>query len=421
MNSDKKILSVLISFILLIFILVLYFFQQREYNKKHEVLKVGILFSMTGAMAKSEKPVINAILLAIEEINAQGGINNKIIVPVIYDGQSNWKKYAQLGKKLILQDKVNVIFGCWTSAARKEIKPIVEKYDNLLVYPTRYEGVESSKNIIYLGATPNQQMLPAISWTFDHIGKRVFLVGTDSIFAHVANEIIKHEVESRGGEVLGEQYIPLGSKDVDSIIQDILIKKPSVIFNNIIDDTNLVFFERLHELTKGGSRPPAISFGLPVAALEKIGTKKIVGDYNVLAYIETQESSENKKFLDNYQKKYGSTGDINSPAVTAYAGIYLWKQAVEKASLTAPPFVREHMLRQSTASPAGVIYIDSKNANAWRTINICQFNKEGHMDVIWTSVNPIEPIVYPDFKKKAEWDFFEYQLYLKWKNSWENI
>lgn len=396
------------------------YYEAKVYISEKNILNVGILFSKTGTMAESEQPIINAILLAIEEINEKGGINNQQITPIVYDGESNWKKYAELAKKLILQDDVSVIFGCWTSAARKEVKPIVEKYDNLLIYPTQYEGIEESSNIIYLGPTPNQQVLPAVSYAFEYIGKRVFLVGSDYIFSHVENEIIKHEVESRGGEILGEQYILFGSKNVDPIIQDIIAKKPDVIFNTINGDTNMAFFERFYELTKGGQRPPTISFSLPNAGRMKLNANRIAGDYAVWSYTTTEKVPENKAFLKSYKKKYGSIQNINDAAATAYAGVYLWKQAVQEALVTKPAFVRERLLRQSVASPAGVIYIDPKNANAWRTTHISQFNKNGQLDQMWTSMNPIEPVVYPDFKKKTEWGFFEYKLFLKWNKAWQN-
>ena len=227
-------------------------------------------------------------------------------------------------------------------------------------------------------------------------------------------------MQSRGGEIVGEKYILLGSKDVDSVIQEIIEKKPDVIFNTINGDTNIAFFERLYELSKGVQRPPVFSFSLSTADMDKIGGKKIKGDYAVWSYLTSQDNPENMTFLKKYKEKYGSTHDINDPAATAYAGVHLWKQAVKETSRALPSFVRDRMLRQSVASPAGVIYIDPVNANAWRIVLISQFTEKGQMDMIWTSVNPIEPIVYPDFKKKAEWDFFEYKLYMKWNNSWGN-
>ncbi len=383
-------------------------------------IKVGVLFSETGTMAESEQPVINAVLLAIDEINTQGGINGRRIVPVVYDAESKWKNYAQLAEKMIVTDNVKVIFGCWTSAARKEVKPVVEKYNNLLIYPTQYEGAEQSANIIYLGATPNQQIVPAVSWSLEHVGKRVFLVGSNYIFPYVANEVIKHEVNSSGGKVVGEAYLPLGSSNVDPVLKEILKQKPDIIFNTINGNTNVAFLGRLYELTKNQPRPVVMSFSLSNADINKIGAYKIAGDYAARTYFRAIQSPENKAFLTAYQAKYGTSNDINNPAATAYAGVYLWAQAAREAMLPTPAIVRDFMLRQSVNSPAGVIYIDPVSGHAWRTVLIGKADKAGAFQIVWSSLNPIPPVVYPNFKTKVEWDLFEYQLYSKWRQAWEN-
>lgn len=396
----------------------LFFLYGEFYNKKD--IKVGVLFSETGTMADSEKPVINAVLLAIDQINAKGGINKRKIRPIFYDGESNWLRYAQLAKKLILNDEVITIFGCWTSASRKEVKPIVEKYENLLIYPTQYEGAEESRNIIYLGATPNQQVVPAVSWAFQKLGKRAYLVGSDYIFPHTENQVISHEVSSRGGEIVGTKYIPLGSKDVDHVIKDIIEKNPDVIFNTINGDTNVAFFNRLYEMTKEHRRPVVISFSTSTAEMNQIEAKRIQGDYAMWSYFIQQEIPENLEFLKAYREKYGSAEGLNDPAATAYAGVFMWKQALEIANTDRPAVIRDFMIRQSTASPSGVIYIDP-NSNAWRVVSIGEINEDGKLTMVWTSQNPIKPIIYPSFKTKTEWDLFEFELYMKWNKSWENI
>lgn len=383
-------------------------------------IKVGLLFSKTGTMADSELPVIKAILLAIDEINEQGGIDRRKIVPVIYDAQSDPKRYAALAEKLITQDKVKVIFGGWTSASRKEIKPIIEKYNNLLIYPTQYEGVEESSNIIYLGATPNQQIVPAVSWVMGQGKKKAFLVGSDYIYPHVANEILVHQIKTWGGEVVGERYVPLGGMNVDSVVNEIIQKKPDIIFNTINGDTNVAFFNRLFELTRNRSRPLVVSFSLANADINKIGADKMIGDYAVWSYFCSQTNPENERFLKAYSHKYHDSARINDPAVTAYAGVYLWAQAVHDSPTLNPAAIHDFMLRQSFASPAGIIYIDPENANAWRTVVIGKINDQGVFQVEWSSINPVEPIIYPDFKTKAEWELFEYQLYNAWKKSWIN-
>ena len=405
--------------ILIIGILLVYFF---EYTNLAEdkTIKVGVLFSETGIMADSERPILRSTLLAIEQINKQGGVNGKQIIPIVYDGESNWKRFPVLAKKMITSDHVNVIFGCWTSGARKAVKPIVEKYDSLLVYSTQYEGVEESNNIIYLGATPNQQLVPAASWMLDHYGKKVFLVGSEYIFPYIANEILTHEITIRGGDVIGTQYIPLGSTNVDEVINEIIQKKPDFIFNTINGITNKAFFKRLYDLTvaAGHKRPPVMSFSLSPGEMKEIGINKMEGDLVTRSYFAEQDNPRNHVFLKAYKEKYGSNEDINDAAVTAYSGVYLWAQAVSEAPSPEPNIVHDFLLRQSIASPAGVIYVDPLNAHAWRMVMIGQLNHKNTYDLVWESYAPIEPIVYPDFKTKIEWSLFEYRLYIKWHKFW---
>lgn len=383
-------------------------------------IPVGVLFSKTGIMGPSDTPAINATLLAIDEINKKGGIKNKKLVPIVYDPQSNWGLYAKLAERMISKDHVAVIFGCWTSASRKKVKPIVEKYNNLLIYPTQFEGAEDSPNILYLGAVPNQQIIPAVSWMSLHFGKKAFLVGSDYIFPHVANEVLANEIKSIGGTILDTRYIPLNSNNVDDVIHEIIKAHPDVIYNTINGETNVAFFTRLYELTKGQQRPPVMSFSLSEGDMYRIGLEKILGDFTSWSYYPNNDSPENNAFLTAYKKKYGSIVGVNDPAVTAYAGVYLWAQAVKDSPNARPDNIRSFILRQSVASPAGVIYIDAETLNAWRIVRIAKIVPQKVYEIVWSSINPIQPVVYPESKTKAAWDLFEYQLYLKWNKSWEN-
>jgi urea transport system substrate-binding protein len=409
----------IISSLLIIGILLFYLFEYTHLTQD-TTIKVGVLFSETGTMAESEQPVIRSTLLAIEQINQQGGINGKQIIPIFYDTQSDWKNYAQLAKKLILKDHVNVIFGCWTSASRKEVKPIVEKYNNLLIYPSPSEGIEESNNIIYLGSTSNQQLVPAASWMFDHYGKKAYLVGSEYIFPYVANEILSHEATILNGKIVGTSYIPFGSMNVDNVINDIIKKNPDFIFNTINGSTNTAFFNRLYDLTTavGRKRPRVMSFSLSAGEMISSGMDKMVGDLTTSSYFQIQANPKNQEFLKAYKEKYGSTKNINAPTINAYAGVYLWKQALSESPSLEGGVVHDFMLRQSIASPAGVIYIDPYNSHAWRKIIIGQINHKKTYDFVWTSYTPIQPSVFPDFKTKAEWAFFEYKLYMKWNKSW---
>ncbi|HEY9298967.1 MAG TPA: transporter substrate-binding protein, partial [Phormidium sp.] len=212
-----------------------------------DTIKVGILHSLTGTMGISEKSVVDAEQLAIEEINKAGGVLGKQIQAVVEDGQSDWPTFAEKARKLIEQDKVVTVFGCWTSASRKAVLPVFEQKNHMLWYPVQYEGQECSKNVFYTGAAPNQQIEPAVNWLLENKGKRFFLVGSDYVFPRTANTIIKAQLEAQGGETVGEDYLTLGSTEVTPLITKIKAALPDggVIFNTLNGDSNVAFFKQL--------------------------------------------------------------------------------------------------------------------------------------------------------------------------------
>ena len=256
----------------------------------------------------------------------------------------------------------------------------------------------------------------------EHYGKKVYLVGSDQISPHVENEILAHQVTVQGGQVVGVDYFSLGTTSVDAVINDIIQKKPDVIFSIINGSTNIAFYNRLYALTteKGLRRPPVMTFSLSESAIHTIGMHKMVGDLASWSYFKTEDTAKNNAFLAAYQKTYGSIDEISDPAATSYAGVYLWAQAANQVSVKAN-LVRNIMLGQSLASPMGPIYIDPNSAYTWRTVEIAQVNKNEKYEIVWRSAAPIEPIVYPDFKTKAQWEFFEYNIYTGWNNSWHKL
>jgi urea transport system substrate-binding protein len=226
-----------------------------------EPIKIGILHSLTGSLAISEKPMVDAELLAIEEINAVGGIRKRKIVPVIVDGKSDEAIFAQEAERLITQEKVTAIIGCWTSACRKAVKPIIEKHDSLLIYPVSYEGIEQSPHILYSGLTQNQQIIPAALWSFYNLGKKFFLVGSEEIYSHAIHAIATQALSAVGGKVVGEAYIALASNDVTPLIQAIQTADPDVIINSIQGETNLAFFKALRAQGITPEKKPVMSVG----------------------------------------------------------------------------------------------------------------------------------------------------------------
>src|SRR5579863_7902076 len=210
-----------------------------------EPAKVGVLQSLTGTMAISEVTVKNAEMLAIEEINASGGVLGRKIEPIVEDGASDPAMFSQKAQKLIQQDKVVTVFGGWTSASRKAMLPVFERFKNLLWYPVQFEGNECSPNIMYSGAQPNQQILPALDWAFEKGDKRIFLLGSDYVFPRTANLILKKHIVQRGGAVAGEEYVPLGGTDFSAVITKIRLAHPQIVFNTLNGDSNVSFFKQM--------------------------------------------------------------------------------------------------------------------------------------------------------------------------------
>jgi len=413
--------AVLASGSIFIIVILLWFFIQELKTDETEYINVGVLHSLTGTLSISEKSVADATLLAIEEINETGGVLGKQLKPILVDGESNWKKFAEEAERLITEENVSVIFGCWTSACRKTVKPVFEKYDHLLFYPVQYEGLEMSPNIVYTGAAPNQQILPAVDWAFENIGKRFFLVASDYVFPRSANAIIKDRVAELGGEIVGEEYILLGSGKVDEAVNNILKSNPDVILNTINGDTNLIFFAKLRRLGVTPDRIPTISFSLAEEELSVMENRNMIGDYAAWNYFQSIESPKNAAFISNFKERYGSQRVTDDPMEAGYFGVYIWAQAVRAADTIVPRAVREEVKKQTVDAPGGIIKVNSENNHVYKTARIGKIVKGGQFDIVWTSDEPINPEPYPSSRSIEEWDEFLNDLYVGWGNNWANL
>jgi len=383
-------------------------------------IKVGILHSLTGTMAISEIAVVDATLLAIDELNQKGGILGRKIEPIVVDGRSDWPTFANEAERLITQENVSVVFGCWTSASRKMVKPVFEKHNHLLFYPVQYEGLEQSPNIIYTGAAPNQQIIPAVKWSFDHLGQRIFLVASDYVFPRAANAIIKAQAMALSAEVVGEEYILLGSHDVKAVVQKIVATKPDVVLNSINGDTNIAFFTELHNAGITPEKIPVMSFSISENELHHLDIKNMVNHYAAWNYFQTVNTKVNQDFVKRFKNKYGQERVTNDPMEAAYFGVYLWAQAVEEVGTAEVNKVRNAMKRQSFQAPGGLVYIDDDNNHTWKTVRVGKIRQDGQFDIVWTSERPVQPIPYPTYRLKSEWDKFLDNLYTSWGNQWAN-
>ncbi|BER91626.1 urea ABC transporter substrate-binding protein [Atrimonas thermophila] len=357
-------------------------------------VKVGVLHSLSGTMAISEVTVKNATLLAIEEINAGGGVLGKKIVPIVEDGASDPAIFAQKAQKLIQQDQVATVFGGWTSASRKAMLPVFERFKNLLWYPVQFEGNECSPNIIYTGAQPNQQILPALDWALEKGYRKFFLVGSDYVFPRTANLILKKHIEHRGASVVGEEYVPLGGTDFSSVVNKIKASQPDIIFNTINGDSNVAFFKQMAAAGLTPDRLPVMSFSIAEQEAKAIGPELLAGSLAAWNYFQSLDNEANKAFVKAYQDKYGSDSVITDPMVHGYIGVYLWKAAVEKAGSFDPDAVRKAAVRLDwMETPMGKVKLDL-NQSLYQMVYVGRLKEDGQFEIIWSSGEPVKPEPY---------------------------
>lgn len=359
-----------------------------------ETIKVGILHSLSGTMAISEVSVKDAELLAIEEINAAGGVLGKQIEPVLEDGASDWPTFAEKAGKLLQQDKVAVVFGGWTSASRKAMLPVFEENNGLLFYPVQYEGLESSPSIFYTGATTNQQIVPSVTWLLENRGKSMFLLGSDYVFPRTANKIIKAQLEAEGGQLVGEEYTPLGHTDYSTIITKIKEAKPDIVYNTLNGDSNVAFFKQLKDAGISSKDITTLSVSVAEEEIRGIGADILEGHLASWNYYQTTDTPENKTFVEKYKAKYGSDRVTADPIEAGYTAVYLWKAAVEKAGSTEVAKVKEAAKGIEFAAPEGKVTVDGENQHIYKTVRIGEVGADGQFKELWNSGEPVKPDPY---------------------------
>jgi urea transport system substrate-binding protein len=379
---------------------------------------VGVLHSLTGSMEESESPVVDATLLAIEELNRSGGLLGRPIKPIVRDGRSDPQVFAEEARRLIVDEKVCTVFGCWTSASRKTVLPIFERHDHLLVYPVQYEGLEQSPQVIYLGAAPNQQIIPAVRWFFAFQNKRrFFLVGSDYVFPRTANAIIRDVLSELGGEVVGEEYLPLGSYDVAPIVERIVAARPDAILNTINGDSNVPFFRRLRAAGVTPEKLPTLSFSIGEQELRRFGGE-MAGDYAAWNYFQSLDSPANTEFVERFRAKYGPLRVISDPMEAAYVGVKLWAQAVRQAGSDNVKQIRGAFDNQKLLAPEGQVTIDPQTHHAYKTPRVGQVDAQGQFDVVWTEIKPERPVPFPPSRTRQAWEEFLQELYTGWGGQW---
>lgn len=395
--------KILIALVLLIILLITTFMAWRQYSVAAPSIRIGVLHSLSGSMATSEKPLVDALQLAIEEANATDGIQGQKIEAVVVDCRSDPTYCAQQAERLITKEKVKVLFGCWTSACRKAVKPVVEKYQHLLFYPVQYEGMEQSPNIIYTGAAPNQQIIPAVLWALNELGKRVYLAGSDYVFPRTANIIIKDILAAQGAVLAGERYLPLGEIAMDELVSDIVKQRPDMVLNTITGDSNIAFFRALDKAGITADKIPVLSFSIAEVELVAKHALMMAGHYTAWGYFQSIQSPQNQAFVQRFRDRFGQQAVLDDPMEASYIGLHLWVQAAREAGSAEPAQVQRTILRQSLLAPEGVVSLDPATRHLWKMARIGKARSDGQFDIVWDSGRPLEPAPFPAYRSREEW------------------
>lgn len=362
-------------------------------------VKVGILHSVTGTMAISETGSVQAEKLAIEQINAMGGVLGRQIEYIQEDGASDWPTFAEKSKKLLVNDKVAAVFGCWTSASRKAVLPIFEQYNGMLYYPTFYEGLEQSPNVIYTGQEATQQIIAGIDWVVKNKGaKSFYLLGSDYIWPRTSNKIARKHIEKLGLSVVGEEYYPLGHTQFNSVINKIKLKKPDVIYAIVVGGSNVAFYKQLKaagiDMTK--EKPLVLTISVTEDEVLGIGGENIVGAYAAMKYFQSLPNDNNKAFVEAFKARWGKDAVIGDVTQAAYLGPWLWKAAVEKAGSFDIDKVRAASPGiELTTAPEGYVKIHP-NHHLWSKTRIGHARADGQYDVVFETEQLIEPNPFPE-------------------------
>tara|TARA_R110000764_G_scaffold49780_1_gene109882 strand:- start:3749 stop:4978 length:1230 start_codon:yes stop_codon:yes gene_type:complete len=362
-----------------------------------DTVQVGILHSVTGTMAISETGSVEAEKLAIEQINAMGGVLGRQIEIIQEDGASDWPTFAEKARKLLVQDHVAAVFGCWTSASRKAVLPVFENQNGMLYYPTFYEGLEQSKNVIYTGQEATQQIIAGLDWIAqEKDAKTFYLVGSDYIWPRTSNKIARKHIEDvLGGTVVGEEYYPLGNTNFGSLINKIRLKKPDVVYSSIVGGSNVAWWKQLKAAGITADRQTIMTISVTEDEVLGIGGENMEGFYSAMKYFQSLDNENNVAFVNAFKERWGDDSVIGDVTQAAYLGPWLWKAAVEKAgSFDVDAVAAASADIELTTAPEGYVKVH-ENHHLWSKLRVGQWQADGQAKVVYES-ELIEPNPFPE-------------------------
>ncbi|MFK8027322.1 MAG: urea ABC transporter substrate-binding protein [Gammaproteobacteria bacterium] len=363
-----------------------------------DTVTVGILHSVTGTMAISESGSVEAEKLAIKQINEMGGVLGRKIEVIQEDGASDWPTFAEKSRKLLVNDKVASVFGCWTSASRKAVLPVFEKENGMLYYPTFYEGLEQSKNVIYTGQEATQQIIAGLDWIKEKKDAKTFyLIGSDYIWPRTSNKIARKHIENvLGGKVVGEEYYPLGHTNFGSLINKIKLKKPDVIYSIVVGGSNVSWYKQLKAAGITSDKWTLLTISVTEDEMLGIGGENVEGFYSAMKYFQSLDNENNMAFVKAFKEMWGEDSVIGDVTQAAYLGPWLWKAAVEKAgSFDIDKIAEASGGIELTTAPEGYVRIHDTNHHLWSKTRIGLAKADGQFEVIYES-DLIEPNPFPE-------------------------
>lgn len=379
-------------------------------------VKIGFLHSLSGTMRQAEEVLIDALRLSVDELNAAGGVLGQTIEYEIADGRSDEETFADRARDLIQGANVVTIFGCFTSASRKAVLPVVESLENLLVYSVNTEGLETSPNIIYLGGDPTQTIIPSLGWAYvKQRSRKFFLIGSDYVYSHIVNEMVKDEVEHLGGTVVGEAYLPMGSTRVRELMDELEASGADTVVNTISGDSQTAF---LREVQARNLRITQLATGLDEEDIRNADYYRSARDYAVGNYFQSIYTPENLDFIERFHARYGPQRVINDAMHTSYAAVKLWAKAVTEAESLEPIEIRDVMRRSVYDAPGGEIRVNSETQYAYRRPLIGRVTKTGQFKLVYRDVSTIDPSPFPNTRTKEEWLELLDGLYQRWGGRW---
>ncbi len=372
-----------------------------------ETIKVGVLHSLTGTMAISETTLKDTVLMMIEEQNKKGGLLGKKLEAVVVDPASNWPLFAEKTRELLAKEKVDVIFGCWTSVSRKSVLPVVEELNGLLFYPVQYEGEESSKNVFYTGAAPNQQAIPAVDYLMSEDGgsvKRWVLEGTDYVYPRTTNKILEQYLLSKGVAKadISINYTPFGHSDWQTRVAEIKkfgsAGKKTAVVSTVNGDANVPFYKELANAGVSAQDIPVVAFSVGEEELSGFDTKPLVGHLAAWNYFMSVESDANAEFIKGWHTFIGDKKRVtNDPMEATYIGFNAWVKAVEKAKTTDVDTVREAMYGIKVPNLTGGIAEVLPNHHFTKPVLIGEIQADGQLEVVWETDGEVPGDAWTDF------------------------